>query len=297
MRIPFAAALGAVVVTAAACGAGTRSVARSGTVTVVAGESFWGDIAAQIGGTRVHVTSIVHDRSADPHLYESDPNDARAVADADVVIVNGLGYDDFMDKLLAATSHPHRVVVTAADVLGVHGNDANPHLWYDIPRVPAVAAAVERALERVAPHDAATFRTNLATFDAALQPLLALIDDIAKRHPHAPVAYTERVPGYLLADAGLDVRTPRGFAEAIEDGTEPSAAATATMDSLLQHRQVAALLYNAQAVSAVTEHARSLARAGGVPVVAVTETPPPDAPSYQAWMLRQLQALLAALGG
>ncbi len=130
-----------------------------------------------------------------------------------------------------------------------------------------------------------------------MHPLLALIDDIAKRHPHAPVAYTERVPGYLLADAGLDVRTPRGFAEAIEDGTEPSAAATATMDSLLQHRQVAVLLYNAQAVSAVTEHARSLARAGGVAVVAVTETPTPDAPNYQAWMLRQLQALLAALGG
>jgi zinc/manganese transport system substrate-binding protein len=288
------------VVASALVASGCSSGAAHGTpglVDVVAGENFWGSVAAQIGGSHAHVTSILHDPSADPHLYESDPNDARALADADVVVVNGLGYDEFMNQLLSATSHAGRVVVTAADVLHVHGHDANPHLWYDVPRVPAVAAAIERALEQADARDAPAFRRNLAGFDSSLQPVLAAIAAIRSRHPRAPVAYTERVPGYLLAAAGLDVRTPPGFAQAIEDGTEPSARDTATMDSLLQHDQVAALLYNAQATSPVTQHARSLARAAGVPVVAVTETLPASEPSYASWQLHQVQALLRAVGG
>jgi zinc/manganese transport system substrate-binding protein len=281
---------------AAGCGS-AASRGTPGQVDVVAGENFWGSIAAQIGGPHAHVTSILHDPNADPHLYESDPNDARALADADVVIVNGLGYDEFMHQLLGATSHAGRIVVTAATVLHVNGHDANPHLWYDVPRVPAVAAAIEQALERADTHDAPAFRRNLATFDASLRPALAVITSIKTRHAHAPVAYTERVPGYLVDAAGLDVLTPPGFAQAIEDGTEPSARDTAAMDARLQHHDVAVLLYNAQAASPVTQHARSLAHAAGVPVVAVTETLPSTEHTYQSWQLDQLQALLHALGG
>ena len=280
----------------AAC-AGSSGSSTPGVVRVVAAENFWGDIARQLGGSHVAVTSIITDPTADPHQYESDARDAAAVAGARVVIENGVGYDDFIAKLLSGTSSSHRTVLTVADVLHVTGADANPHLWYDVPRVPAVAAAIEAALTTADPADRASFAANLNTFDASLAPLQRLIAQINAKYPHAPVAYTERVPGYLLAAAGLTIATPPGFASAIEDGNEPSAGDTQAMDDLVTGHGIRVLLYNAQATSAVTQHVRSLAVHAGIPVVAVTETQPGNEPSYQSWQQHQLEALLGALGG
>src|SRR5690348_12582480 len=142
MRWRTAVVLAAVPLLAAACGAGAARSAP-GVVDVVAGENFWGSITAQIGGSHVHVTSIVSDPNADPHLYESSAADAAAIAQARLVIENGAGYDDFLSKLLNATSGPNRAVITVQDVVGRPGSDVNPHFWYDIPRVPRVASAID----------------------------------------------------------------------------------------------------------------------------------------------------------
>ena len=299
-RPPRIAALAVLASAAAltACGAAQPPSPRTGSrvVHVVAGENFWGNITAQLGGKHVAVTSIISDPTADPHLYESDPHDAGELATANLVIVNGLGYDDFMGKLLAASSSNGRRVLTVAKVLHVTGSNPNPHLWYDVPRVPVVAAAITAALSREDPTDAKTFRANLARFNASLKPVLDTIAQIKTQHPGAPVAYTERVPGYLLTAAGLTVKTPEGFAGAIEAGNEPSPADTQTMDTAVSNHQIKALLYNAQATSPVTKHVQQLARQAGIPIVPVTETLPPSEPSYQAWQLHQTQALLDALG-
>ena len=84
----------------------------------------------------------------------------------------------------------------------------------------------------------------LTTFDNSLQPILNVINQIKSKYPNAPVAYTERVPGYLLADADLDVKTPVGFASAVEDGNDPSPDDTVAMDSLMTSHGVRVLLYN-----------------------------------------------------
>lgn len=283
----------ALCVAASACGTPTNT---PGVVNVVAGENFWGSITSQIGGSHVQVASIVSDPSADPHLYESSPANAAAVAQAQLVIENGAGYDDFLSRLLAAAGGT-RTVLNIQDVLRMTGSDVNPHFWYDIPRVPQVAGAIETALAKVDPKDAASFQSNLATFDDSLQPIQAVINDIRRRHSSAPVAYTERVPGYLLIAAGLDVKTPPGFASAIEDGNEPSPGDTAAMNHLISSHRVKVLLYNAQAVSAVTQNVQTAARHAGIPVVPVTETLPPSFRTFQAWQLAQSQALLQALGG
>ena len=110
-------------------------------VPVVAAENFWGNIASQIGGHDVRVTSLITNPNADPHLFETDAADAATLAEARVVIENGAGYDTWMNSLLGADSG-HTTVVNAASVLHVTGSDPNPHLWYDIPRVPSVAAAI-----------------------------------------------------------------------------------------------------------------------------------------------------------
>jgi zinc/manganese transport system substrate-binding protein len=264
-------------------------------VRVVAAENFWGDVVHQIGGAHVSVTSLITDPSADPHQYESDARNAADVADARIVVVNGLGYDDFVSKLLGVTHHSGRVVLTVADVLHVGGDDANPHLWYDIPRVSQVAGAIEAELTAADPADRTAFETNRAAFDTSLAPLLRTIAQIKAKYQGAPVAYTERVPQYLLDAAGLSVETPPGFARSIEDGNEPSPGDAQAMYDLVTQHRIRALLYNAQATSPVTQHVEDLAHRAGIPVVAVTETQPENAPSFQEW--RQMTEILGALGG
>ena len=287
---------GSVVLAGAGCAAPQAPV-TPGIVKVVAGENMWGNIAAQIGGAHVQVTSILSDPNTDPHLYESDVASALAVAEARLVIANGAGYDDFVSQLLGATRNSGRVMVSVQAVLGLYGPDVNPHFWYDIPQVPQVAAAIEAALTRVDPHDATQCAASLRTFDASLAQLDAVIASIRRRYAGAPVAYTERVSGYLLAAAGLTVVTPPGFAAAVENGNDPSAGDTARMYQLITGHNARLLLYNAQVTSPVTQHVKTLARQAGVPVVPVYETMPPQYRSYQAWQLAQATALLDALGG
>ena len=210
------------------------------------------------------------------------------------MIVNGLGYDEFMSRLVAG-SGGHPDVVSAQTVLGVTGQNANPHLWYDVPRVPAVASVIEQALVRADPAGEQTYAANLSAFEHSLEPALVAIETIKTKYPGAPVAYTERVPEYLLAAAGLDVKTPPGFTSAIEDGTDPSPADTQAMNSLITEHKIRLLLYNTQAVSPVTERLLALAKGAGVPVVAVTETMPLGS-TYQAWQLDQTNRILQALG-
>jgi zinc/manganese transport system substrate-binding protein len=266
-------------------------------VHIVAAENFWGDIAAQLGGTHVKVTSIIKDPSADPHLYESNASDAAAIANADLVIENGAGYDDSIAKLLSNSSNGKRRTVTVANVLDVTGDGANPHLWYDVPRVPEVARAITMSLKELDGADASAFDANLATFEKSLAPLTAAINEIKTKHPNAPVAYTERVPEYLLRAAGLAIKTPAGFAQAIEDGDEPNARDAQAMNDLMTTHQVDVLLYNSQATSPATAHVQDLARGARIAVVGVTETIPKGEPTYQRWQLDQIRALLAALGG
>jgi zinc/manganese transport system substrate-binding protein len=286
-----AAALGLSTGTSACADASTRA---PGVVHVVAAENFWGNITSQLGGPDVQVTSLITNPNADPHLFETDAADAATLAQAQVVVENGAGYDTWMSALLGADSSSPRVV-TAANVLHVGGSDPNPHLWYDIPRVPAVAAAIAVALEKAAPQDTAAFKANLKTFDSSLAPLDATLATIKAHFHNVPVAYTERVPGYALAVAGLSVETPAGFARAIEDGEDPGPADTLAMQRLLDDHGVNVLLYNVQTVTPVTTQIRALARSHGIPVVGVSETMPAGATTYQQWQQSQLTKLLHAL--
>jgi zinc/manganese transport system substrate-binding protein len=275
----------------AACGGPADPTKGARIVNVVAAEDVWANVAAQIGGRHARVTSLINDPAADPHLFSADALAAGRVSRANLAVVNGLGYDDFANKLLDAAPSSKRRVLTIADVLRASGN---PHLWYDAPRLPAVARAIAGALAAQDPRDTALFRAGATRFVRSLRPLDAAIASIRARHRAAPVAYTERVAGYLLDAAGLRVLTPAGYAQAIEDGSEPSPGDAKRMDDLIGARRVRALVYNAQATSTATRGLRALAVRSGVPVVAVTETLP-RGERFQAWQARQARALLEAL--
>lgn len=268
--------------------------ASKGNLNVVAAESPWGDIASQIGGDHVHVTSIITNPNVDPHLYESSARDAETVSSADIVIVNGLGYDDFMSRLLS-TSRGNQQLLTASRILDITGKGANRHLWYDIPRVNEVASKIANSFAAKDPNHAADYERNLKVFVQSLNPLLRSINRIRRQYGGVPVAYTEPVPRYLLQAARLDIKTPEGFAKSIEDGDDPNPADTQAIDTLITDRQIRVLLYNAQTTNPVTERLKGLARQVRIPVISVTETLPPNDHSYQEWQQDQIDQLLKAL--
>ena len=275
---------------------GATSHAPAGKLGVVAAENFWGDIARQIGGDTVQVTSIISDPNTDPHQYESSARDGAAIAGASLVIQNGAGYDEFINKLLAATPKSHREVLDVATVVGA-GHDANPHLWYSPDYVLKAAQAIQEQLATEDPAHAAAYRSNLATFRQGEQQVVDVIDEIKSKYDEQAIAYTERVPGYLVEAAGLRLGTPASFSKAIEDDSDPSPADVAAFDAALKDHKVKALLYNAQVTSPTTQRLKDLARSNGVPIVGVTETMPPGAQNFQTWQADQAWALLAALGG
>jgi zinc/manganese transport system substrate-binding protein len=260
---------------------------------VVASTNVYGDIARQIAGPGVRVESMLSSPSADPHLFDAGTANGLAVSRASVVIANGLGYDAFIEQLEEATS-THAVRLSVADALGLHGADANPHLWYDVPALARIARAIAGALARADPEHAARYAANRARFDASLRPLRRAVAAIRSAHRGEAVASTEPVPGYLLQAAGLRELAPSAFTRAIENGSEPSPGALAQMLELVRERRVRVLLYNSQAVSPITARVRAAARAAHVPVVGVTETLP-RGETFQSWQLAQVRALAEAL--
>jgi zinc/manganese transport system substrate-binding protein len=289
--------LGSVALVLAGCGAAMPGAAAAGTIAVVAAENIWGNIASQVGGAHVSVTSIISDPNADPHTYETGPQAAAALSSASFVIANGAGYDDFVGKLLSTNPNPVRDLLTIATVVGAGGGNPNPHLWYNPAYVTQAAHAIESHLAAHDPADAASFAANLQTFLVSYQPYIDTVQAIKAAHGGTPIAYTERVPGYLVASAGLRLATPATFAQSIEDGNDPSPGDVAAMDASIKGKLVKLLLYNAQVTSPVTQAVRELALAGGVPVIGVAETIPAGEPSFQSWQIDQAKAILAGLGG
>ena len=268
--------------------------ARADILGIVAAENVYGDIAEQIGGPAVVVTSILSNPDQDPHLFEASASVARAVADARIVVVNGADYDPWVAKLLAASPRPGRTVIEVAALLGRKRGD-NPHLWYDPAAGPAVAKALAETLARLNPGRAAAYTANRVRFDAALVPLDRKIAALRKAYAGAPVTAIEPVAGYLAAALGLTMRN-EPFQIAIMNGTEPSAASIARFQRDLETRAVRVLIYNSQTAAPLTERMRALAMKSGVAVVGVSETLPAGM-HYQDWMLAQLDALEAGLAG
>jgi zinc/manganese transport system substrate-binding protein len=288
------AALLALAVLAAGCGATSSGGSSDGRLRIVAAENFWGDLARQIGGYRVSVTSLISSPDADPHLFEPGTSSGLAVAKASVVIVNGADYDSFMDRLIAAAPSPSRRVVTVASVLHVTGADANPHFWYDVPALPRVVAAMGDAMAAADPANASAYRRGVTRTVAALRPLSRGVAELKAADAGAPVAYTERVPGYLLSAAGLHVLGSPSFTHAIESGVDPSFTDIAAMRRLLTDHAIKVLLLNEQARTAITDQLADLARSNDIPVVAVTETMPVGQ-TFESWQLGQIRALTTAL--
>ena len=261
-------------------------------VRVVAAENFYGDLARQIGGGHVAVTSILTNPDQDPHLFEASPETAKAIAGAKILIANGADYDPWMAKLAAASPAAGRKEIDVGALVGAKPGD-NPHLWYAPANMKAAAKALAAALGAVDPADAAQYQRNEAAFEASLKPVDDTLAALGSRFKGVAVAASEPVFGYAAQAIGLDVRDQK-FALALMNDAEPSPSDVATFESDLKGRKVRALIYNSQASEPAVERLVALAKANGVPVVGVTETEPPNL-RYQEWLKGELDALDHAL--
>jgi zinc/manganese transport system substrate-binding protein len=280
---------------AAIAGCGSGEASADDGVQVVASTNVYGDLARAVGGDRVQVTSVIDDPSADPHSYEASVRTQLAVSEADLVIDNGGGYDDFMATLLSATD-ADPTLLTAVEVAGLDpdAEGFNEHVWYDLPAMSELAGRIADALGAVDPDGAEGYAANATALQDGIAGLVAREEQARAATDGAGVAVTEPVPGYLLDALGTRDRTPAEFSEAIEEGSDVSPATLRDTLDLFATGQVEALVYNAQTSGPETEQVLDAARAAGTAVVPVTETLP-DGEDYLSWMGGNLDAVVAAL--
>jgi zinc/manganese transport system substrate-binding protein len=282
---------------AAGCGSTDQHASGNGQLTVVTSTDVWGSVARAVAGDAANVEPIIDDPSADPHSYESTPTDAAEVTNADLVVFNGGGYDDFMSQILQEAGNTPTVEAFALEQqTPANGNEPNEHVWYDLPVAQGVAQQIADKLGQLAPAQAQQLTVRAQAFRTEIDGLAGKLSSIAASHGGQRVAMTEPLAQYLITAAGLVDATPPEFLEAVEEETDPPAAAFAATQELFTQRQVQALIYNPQAETPVTSQIRAAAEAAGIPVVTMTETLPENT-DYRGWMSAQIDALSTALQG
>ena len=274
---------------------GVMPARAAGPIRAIGVENQYANVIEQIGGRYVRVRAMISDPNTDPHSFEASPKIAAEMAGASLIVENGLGYDAWADKMLAAAANPQRVVIHVQLLLRRPNDTRNPHLWYDPQTMKKVAAAIGAALNRLEPGHEAYFAARVQRFDRSLRPWQAAIAAFKAQHPATKIAVTEPVGDYLLQAMGAKIETPWALQAAIMNGTDPSPQDVATENALLRDHRVQIFVYNQQVTDPLTASFLRLAVRNHIPVVGVYETMPTPGYDYQSWMLAETQALEKAV--
>ena len=292
-------ALGSFSITSALAGsplASSAAVASSSSkvIHVVAAENFWGSIAGQIGGTHVKVTSIITNPNTDPHSYEPTPADAKTLAAAQFVIENGIGYDPWVPKLLAA-DQGSPTVLNVGDLVGV-ADGGNPHRWYNPADVQRVITQMVADFQKLDPADRGYFAQRRTHFNqVSMKAYNATIASIKSKYSGTPVGASESIFAMLAPSLGLKLITPYSFLKAISEGTDVSAADKETIDNQIKNHRIKIYVYNSQNVTPDVQAQLKEVKVEHIPYATITETLVPASATYEAWQTRQLLGIKAAL--
>lgn len=270
-------------------GAGGHRVLR-----IVAAENFWGSIASQLGGSHVSVSSIITNPATDPHSYEPVPADGRVIATADLVIVNGVGYDSWADKLLAASADS-QLVLNVGKLVGAKDGD-NPHRWYNPNDVKAFITALSGDLQKLDPADAKSFASATSGYlRDGLAEYQQLIAAIKSKYAGTPVGASESIFAMLAPSLGLNLITPPTFLKAISEGSDVSAADKTLIDQQIADKAIKVYVYNEQNTTPDVQALLKACREKGIPTATITETLVPVAATFQQWQSAQLLGIERAL--
>ena len=265
-----------------------------GQIRVVAAENFWGSLMGMLCGTRCNVTSIISNPNADPHAYEASPVVAEEISGANIVIVNGLGYDTWALRLLGANSNPNRTVLNAGQIVGL-ANGSNPHIWYNPAYVNATIKQMYLSLVKADPSNTTYYGQQYAALNSSLAQVDGRIAKIGQQFGGTKVAATEDIFVYLANASGLDLVSPPEFMEAVAEGIDPSVQSVTEFQNQLESGNVSVLVYNQQTVTPLTQQMKQIAIQHNVTVVGITETIQPPDVSFPVWMNSELLNLQNAL--
>lgn len=261
-------------------------------IFIVAAENMYGDIAKQIGGVHVDVTTILSNPDQDPHSFELTPSVGYALTKAQLVIINGVGYDAWADRLLSHQTQNRPKIILAQDILGKKMGD-NPHLWYDIDGMQKLSQYLAKQYIALMPENRNLFETNLAQFSNQLTQIKKRIETIKSQHLGLFVAATEPVCGIMVEKLGFEMGE-QNFQWVIMNGGEPSPRQVAQFEDDLRQKKIKLLFYNAQVITPETDRLKQIANQANIPIIGVSETMP-EGMSYQQWMNDTLSKIEAAL--
>jgi len=211
--------------------------AGSGKIKIVASTNVWGSVVNLIAGDLATVDAIIYDTNQDPHSYELTARDQLKINNADIVIMNGGGYDDFMQQAIDADPTPAITV----DAFMASGDDEsrNEHIWYDVDQVGDAAAVIGAAIESIDESKFDEIETRVADFRKKLDARKAQLDKL--RATPQRVFLTEPLPAYLVEDAGFEDLTPVEFSNAVEEERDIPPTVMKEVTDLIKSGQVQAI--------------------------------------------------------
>ncbi|WP_395665306.1 metal ABC transporter solute-binding protein, Zn/Mn family [Methylocella sp.] len=273
--------------------------AAARTLEVVASFSVLADMAREVGGDHVHVTSLVPP-NGDPHEFEPTPDDAKRLRGADVALTSGLGLEGWFARLAKASGYAGKPVVASDGIRPLKMDEdgavvADPHVWNAIPNALVMTRNIEAALSAAAPGDAAAFKKNAEAYEAKLKALDAYaraeIDAIPKNS--RKVLTTHDALGYFGAAYGVEFLSPLG----ITTGKDPSAAQMAKLIRQIRAEGVRVYFFeNSSDPRLVRQIAAATgAQPGGELYVESLSGPDGPAPTYAAMFRYNVDTLVAAM--
>lgn len=275
----------------AACGSGQSTSEKNGTIEVAASVNQWGTVAKALGGDNVNVTSIINSTNVDAHDYEPTTSDIAKLQKAQVIIVNGAGYDTWAVK---ATQTANATIVNAAEIGGVNDGE-NPHVWFSADVRKAVAQAITEAYEQADAAKKNDFDKMNDQWTAEENNVESKIAEVKQKTDGLAYAATESVASYLAEDMGLADATPSGYARATANESEPTPTDIKQFTDALKAGEIKLLVVNTQEESELTDKITDAAKFVEVPMVELTEQMPEQYDSLTAWMEGLVDAFSQAI--
>lgn len=263
-------------------------------VQIVAAENFYGELAQEIGGKNVSVTSIINNPDADPHLFTTSPQTGKLLAQAQIIIYNGVGYDPWMEQMLSNVDRSKVIIINVGELMKIKSG-ANPHIWYQPATFPALAKVLSEKINQIDPAAKSVTEKNLQVFLMANRQVVKQIDDIKQSYSGTSVTATEPVFGYMAQAMGLKMKG-EDFQWKIMNDSEPTPKMVAGYQGLLNQKQVKIMFYNNQVSDSLTGNMQQLARSNGIKVVGVSETLPKNT-KINRWLSNEINATARALQG
>ncbi|KAA8819344.1 ABC transporter substrate-binding protein [Bifidobacterium rousetti] len=278
------------------------------TFTVVASVNQWGSLAEQLGGSCAEVTSLINSTSADPHDYEATAADLAKLAKADVVVLNGAGYDGWAEK--AQLDKNRQRIVNVGDLMGItateehsheheeggegeeghhhhHHGSTNPHVWFSPEAVLKAAEAINDAYVAEAGENsktAATVQRHFNEWNGEYAEFVALVNKGRAAGVERNYVATESIISYLLDYIGATDKTPETYTNAMNSEAEPSAADLKSAMDTVAGDDVDILVVNPQEMGGFAKKLNEAAISSNKTIISATEQLPENQKTLLGWL-------------